>query len=162
MAACKTCGKKAGFLSETCDQCQSKLNTQAVVDRRTEADNYAAAIAAQTAGVALIATQSTTAFELPYLQVTHSLGIVRGLSVRSPKIGQGLMAGLETIGGGENNALTQMCEQTRQTALARMWEAAYALGANAVIGCRYESNEISAGITEVLCYGTAVFVTAAE
>jgi uncharacterized protein YbjQ (UPF0145 family) len=87
-------------------------------------------------------------------------GLVRGIVVRAPTIGQGILGGLKTIVGGQIGAYTEMCEQTRQQAYDRLVEHAGALGANAVLGLRYESSEVGrqSSATEVLCYGTAVVV----
>lgn len=156
MAKCDECGKKVGFLPGRCDECTAKHDAEraakasaAALEAQTQAAAYAEAMR-------LLARRTTTAVELPNMEIAAVLGIVRGLSVRSPKIGQGLMASLETIGGGENSALAKMCYDTRQAALVRMWESAHAMAADGVVACRYDANEIAPGITEVLCYGTAV------
>ena len=100
----------------------------------------------------------TTAFELPAYRVKRNLGIVRGIVVRSRSLFGTIGAGLQTLVGGNISIFTDLCEQTRRDALDRMLEHARALGANAVIGLRYDATEIMQGVTEVLCYGTAVLV----
>jgi uncharacterized protein YbjQ (UPF0145 family) len=98
----------------------------------------------------------TTAFELPGHQVRESLGVVRGIVVRSRSIAGSIGAALQTIFGGNITLYTSLCERARQDAYELMLEQANELGANAVIGMRYDSNEIGPGISEVLAYGTAV------
>ena len=87
-----------------------------------------------------------------------NLGVVRGIIVRSRSIFGTIGAGLQTLVGGNISLFTDLCEKTRQDALDQMLEHARALGANAVIGLRYDATEIMQGVTEVLCYGTAVLV----
>jgi uncharacterized protein YbjQ (UPF0145 family) len=100
----------------------------------------------------------TTAFELPGQKVTASLGVVRGVVVRSRSIVGNLVGALHSLVGGNITVYTQLCEQARQEAFEAMLEHAEEMGANAVVGVRYESNEVMQGITEVLCYGTAVTI----
>jgi uncharacterized protein YbjQ (UPF0145 family) len=104
------------------------------------------------------ATMTTTAFDLPGYRIVRSLGVVRGIIVRSRSIFGTIGAGLQTLVGGNITILTNLCEKTRQDALEQMLEHATALGANAVVGLRYDATEIMQGVTEVLCYGTAVVV----
>lgn len=101
---------------------------------------------------------TTTAFELPGYRVVKSFGVVRGIIVRSRSIIGTIGAGLQTLVGGNITILTDLCEQTRQHALELCLQHARDLGANAMIGLRYDATEIMQGVTEVLCYGTAVFV----
>ncbi len=101
---------------------------------------------------------TTTAFELPGYRVLRSFGVVRGIIVRSRSIVGNIGAGLQSIFGGNISLYTSLCERAREDAFNEMLSHAGQLGANAVIGVRYDATEISAGITEVLCYGTAVFV----
>jgi uncharacterized protein YbjQ (UPF0145 family) len=101
---------------------------------------------------------TTTAFTLDGYRVVKNLGVVRGIIVRSRSIFGTIGAGLQTLVGGNISIFTDLCEQTRQDALARMLEHAAGLGANAVIGLRYDATEIMQGVTEVLCYGTAVLI----
>lgn len=100
----------------------------------------------------------TTAFELPGFRVTRNLGVVRGIVVRSRNIFMTIGAGLQTIVGGDITPFTQLCENTRQDSFAMMSLHAAQIGANAIIGARYDANEIMNGVTEVLAYGTAVVV----
>src|ERR671917_2583428 len=100
----------------------------------------------------------TTAFELPNYRVVQNLGVVRGIVVRSRNIFATIGAGLQTIVGGNITVWTTLCEQTRNDAFEIMIQHATELGANAVIGARYDTTEISQGVTEVLAYGTAVIV----
>jgi len=100
----------------------------------------------------------TTAFELPNYDVMQNLGIVRGIVVRSRNIFVTIAASLQTIVGGNITAWTKLCEQTRADAFDIMIQHATEIGANAVIGARYDTTEISTGVTEVLAYGTAVIV----
>ena len=86
------------------------------------------------------------------------MGVVRGIVVRSPSIAQGIMGGLKQIVGGNIEAYAKVCETARQEAFDRMVEHAEERGADAIIGMRYDATEIMAGLTEVLCYGTAVIV----
>ena len=104
---------------------------------------------------------TTTAFELDGYTVTKSLGIVRGITVRSRSILGTIGASLQTIVGGNITLLTELCEKTREDAFALMLEHAAAMGANAVVGVRYDATEVMDGVTEVLCYGTAVVVARA-
>ena len=101
---------------------------------------------------------TTTAFELAGYRVVKTLGVVRGIIVRSRSIFGTIGAGLQTLVGGDISIFTDLCEQTRREALDRMLKHAAAVGANAVIGLRYDATEIMQGVTEVLCYGTAVLV----
>ncbi len=100
----------------------------------------------------------TNALELPGQKVTKNLGLVRGIIVRSRSIIGSIGAGIQSLFGGDITLYTGMCEQARQDAYNRMVEHANDLGANAIIGVRYDATEVMAGITEVLCYGTAVVV----
>lgn len=100
----------------------------------------------------------TTAFELPGYRIMQNLGVVRGIVVRSRSIVGSIGASLQTIVGGNISMWSEMCETARQEAFELMAQHAAALGANALIGMRYDANEISNGVTEVLAYGTAVIV----
>jgi len=100
----------------------------------------------------------TTAFELPGFRVVQNLGIVRGIVVRSRSIFGNIGAGLQTLVGGNITLYTELCEKARADAFDVMIDHAAARGANAVIGMRYDANEVTAGVTEVLAYGTAVKV----
>jgi uncharacterized protein YbjQ (UPF0145 family) len=105
---------------------------------------------------------TTTTFELPGYHVVKSFGIVRGIIVRSRSIVGNIGAGLQSIFGGNISLYTELCERTREDAFNLMLQHAGQLGANAVVGVRYDATEIAHGITEVLCYGTAVFVERAD
>lgn len=98
----------------------------------------------------------TTAFELDGFHVVRSLGLVRGIIVRSRSLFGTLGAAFQTLAGGNITLMTQLCEQTRVHAYNLMVDHAASAGANAVIGVRYDATEIMNGVTEVLCYGTAV------
>lgn len=100
----------------------------------------------------------TTAFELPGYTITESLGMTRGISVRSRSIIGNIGAGIQSLVGGNITLYTKLCEKTREEALNILIEYAEECGANAIIGFRYDANELAAGITEVLAYGTAVKV----
>jgi uncharacterized protein YbjQ (UPF0145 family) len=103
-------------------------------------------------------TMVTTQFELDGFRVVRTLGVVRGIIVRSRSIFGTIGAGLQTILGGNITLLTQLCEKTRSDAFDLMLQHAAELGGNAVVGARYDATEIMQGVTEVLAYGTAVFV----
>src|SRR6201982_330439 len=100
----------------------------------------------------------STSFDLPGYRVVRSLGVVRGIVVRSRSIFGTIGAGLQTLVGGNITILTDLCEKTRQHALELCLQHAQQLGANAIIGLRYDATEIMQGVTEVLWYGTAVQV----
>lgn len=100
----------------------------------------------------------TTAFELPNFRVVQNLGVVRGIVVRSRNIFATIGAGLQTIVGGNITVWTSLCEQTRADAFEILIQHATEMGANAIIGARYDTTEIGQGVTEVLAYGTAVIV----
>ena len=100
----------------------------------------------------------TTAFELPGFRITRNLGVVRGIVVRSRSVISNIGAKLQTIIGGNITAWTQLCEQTRAEAFDIMVQHATELGANAIVGARYDATEIAESVTEVLAYGTAVVV----
>ncbi len=104
----------------------------------------------------------TTAFELDEFTIVKNLGVVRGIVVRSRSILGSIGASLQTIVGGNITILTELCERTRNEAFDLMTQHAAALGANAVIGARYDATEVMQGVTEVLAYGTAVFVVAKQ
>src|SRR6185437_2048875 len=101
---------------------------------------------------------TTTQFDLHGYEVTQTLGMVRGIIVRSRSIFGNIGASLQTLVGGNITILTDLCEKTRQEALDLMLQHAGQLGANAVVGVRYDATEIMQGVTEVLAYGTAVVV----
>jgi uncharacterized protein YbjQ (UPF0145 family) len=100
----------------------------------------------------------TTAFKLPNYRVVQNLGVVRGIVVRSRNVFATIGASLQTIVGGNITVWTKLCEQTRADAFDIMIQHATEVGANAVVGARYDTTELSTGVTEVLAYGTAVIV----
>lgn len=100
----------------------------------------------------------TTQFELDGFRVIRTFGVVRGIVVRSRSIFGTIGAGLQTLVGGNITLLTNLCEKTRQEAFDLMLQHAGELGANAVLAARYDATEVMQGVTEVLAYGTAVFV----
>jgi len=104
----------------------------------------------------------TTAFELPNYRVMQNLGVVRGIVVRSRNVFATIGAGLQTLIGGNITVWTKLCEQTRSDAFDIMIQHASEIGANAVIGARYDTTELGQGVTEVLAYGTAVIVEPAN
>ena len=103
-------------------------------------------------------SMATTTFTLDGYKIVKSLGLVRGILVRSRSIFGTLGASLQTILGGNISLLSELCEKTRKEAYDMMLKHAAEQGANAVVGVRYESTEVMEGVTEVLCYGTAVVV----
>ena len=104
---------------------------------------------------------TTTAFEITGYRIVKSHGVVRGIIVRSRSIIGNIGAGIQSLFGGNITLYTELCERARNDAFEQMLTHAGALGANAVVGVRYDATEVGQGITEVLCYGTAVSVVAA-
>lgn len=100
----------------------------------------------------------TTAFDLPGYKIAGTLGLVRGIVVRSRSVVGNFGASIQSLFGGNISIYSQLCEQARLDAYNQMAEHATALGANGIIGVRYDATELMPGITEVLCYGTAVLV----
>jgi uncharacterized protein YbjQ (UPF0145 family) len=111
-----------------------------------------------TSSAVVLEEMVTTAFTLDGYRTVRNLGVVRGIVVRSRSVFGTLGAGLQTLVGGNITLLSSLCEKTRQHAFELMLDHAGALGANAVIGARYDATEIMSGVTEVLAYGTAVLV----
>lgn len=99
---------------------------------------------------------TTTAFEIEGQRVTANHGVVRGVTVRSRSIFGTIGASLQTLVGGDITLFSELCEKTRAEAFDMMLQHAEELGANAVIGVRYDATEVMGGVNEVLCYGTAV------
>src|SRR5712692_3490649 len=99
----------------------------------------------------------STTFDVQHRSIRDYKGVVRGITVRAPTIAQGILGGLKSIVGGQIGAYTEMCEQARQTAYDLMVEHARQVGANAVLGMRYDASDVGGhpSATEVLCYGTA-------
>lgn len=102
---------------------------------------------------------TTTGFEIPGFRIVKNFGVVRGVVVRSRSVVGTIGAGLQTLLGGNISLFTELAERTRQQAFDTMLAQAAVAGANAVIGIRYDANELMRGVTEVLCYGTAVEVS---
>jgi uncharacterized protein YbjQ (UPF0145 family) len=104
--------------------------------------------------------QVTTTFSIEGHKIVEYKGIVRGITVRSPTIAQGIAGGLKSIVGGRIGAYTEMCEQARQQAYELLLQHAEDIGANAIVGLRYDASEVvsQGSATEVLCYGTAVVI----
>ncbi len=103
-------------------------------------------------------SMTSTTFDITGYTIIKNLGVVRGIIVRSRSIFGTIGAGLQTLVGGNITLLTELCERTRFDAYSEMMIQASQLGANAVVGIRYESTEILTNVTEVICYGTAVLV----
>lgn len=101
---------------------------------------------------------TTTAFTIDGYQIVRNMGVVRGIIVRSRSLFGTIGAGFQTMVGGNISLFTELCEKTREDAFETMLAHAWDLGANAVIGIRYDATELMSGVTEVLCYGTAVIV----
>jgi uncharacterized protein YbjQ (UPF0145 family) len=106
----------------------------------------------------MLASMVTMSLQLEGHEIEHTLGVVRGIVVRSRSVFGTIGAALQTVVGGNITLMTELCERTRSEAFAQMIAHAEELGANAVICVRYDATEIMQGVTEVLCYGTAVQV----
>ena len=107
---------------------------------------------------AMNAAMVTTAFDFEGYRVVKNLGVIRGITVRSRSVVGNFVGGLQTLLGGNITIYTELCEHARGEAFNLMVEHAQAIGANAIIGMRYDANEVMDGVTEVLAYGTAVVV----
>jgi len=105
---------------------------------------------------------TTTAFTVDGYRIVRNLGVVRGIMVRSRSIFGTIGGSLQTLVGGNISLFTSLCEKTRNEAFELMLQHAQELGANAVVGIRYDATEVMQGVTEVLCYGTAVVVERAS
>jgi uncharacterized protein YbjQ (UPF0145 family) len=101
---------------------------------------------------------TTTTFQIEGYRIRSSLGVVRGITVRSRSVLGNIGASLQTILGGNITILTELCEKTRSEAFELMVQHAETLGATAIVGVHYDATEVMQGVTEVLCYGTAVTV----
>ncbi len=101
---------------------------------------------------------TTTAFDLPGYRIVKSFGVVRGIIVRSRSVVGNFGAQIQSLFGGNISLYTSLCERTREDTFNLMLTHAGELGANAIIGVRYDATELAPGVTEVLCYGTAVYV----
>ena len=100
----------------------------------------------------------TTTFTIEGYRIVEYKGVVRGITVRAPTIAQGIMGGLKSVIGGKIGAYTEMCEQARQQAYDLLVQHAQGLGANAIVGLRYDASDVAESATEVICYGTAVVI----
>jgi uncharacterized protein YbjQ (UPF0145 family) len=110
------------------------------------------------AGLHLSDAMVTTAMELPGYRIRRNLGMVRGITVRSRSIVGNFLGGLQSLFGGNITIYTELCEQARDETYRDMLQHARQLGANAIVAVRYDATDVMAGLTEVLCYGTAVVV----
>ena len=114
--------------------------------------------ASRAAALSLTDAMVTTALELPGFRITRNLGMVRGITVRSRSIVGNFLGGLQSLFGGNITIYTELCEQARDETYRDMFQHARQMGANAIIAVRYDATDVMAGLTEVLCYGTAVIV----
>jgi uncharacterized protein YbjQ (UPF0145 family) len=122
------------------------------------ADPYNSSHVVRLGSVVLQDAMVTTAQDLPGFRVVRSLGLVRGITVRSRSVIGNFFGGIQSLFGGNISIYTELCEQARSETYRDMLQHARRLGANAVIAVRYDATELMAGLTEVLCYGTAVVV----
>ncbi len=104
-------------------------------------------------------SMTTTTFELEGYKISRQLGVVRGITVRSRSVFGTIGGSLQTLFGGNITLFTDLCEKSREEAFEMMVEHAEKVGANAIVGVRYDATELMNGVTEVLCYGTAVVVS---
>ena len=150
MSFCPKCGSKTAAGTAFCPNCGSALSPTA------------AGSPAISSGLpphpAPTQIPCTTAFSITGYKIVRELGIVRGLTVRTRGVGGRFLAGISGVVGGKVDAYIDMCEQARGEALQHMIDHAQAMGANAVIGMRYDTTEIAEGMDEVLAYGTAVVI----
>lgn len=128
----------------------------------TDPYNSVPAMAAVRPGIVLDDSMVTTAPELPNHRIVRNLGLVRGIVVRSRSVVGNFLGGLQSLFGGNITIYTELCEQARQETYRDMVMHARQLGANAIVAVRYDATEIMTGLSEVLCYGTAVVVERAE
>ena len=122
------------------------------------ADPYNSSSSHRTPSLPLTDSMVTTALELPGYRIARNIGLVRGITVRSRSIVGNFLGGIQTLFGGNITIYTELCEQARQETYRDMLQHARQLGANAIVAVRYDATELMAGLTEVLCYGTAVVV----
>jgi uncharacterized protein YbjQ (UPF0145 family) len=147
---CEKCGRDYPSdyyfkAKSVCSECFEKLS----VEGKTLAMN-----------VPKMHSMTSTAFTIDGYKIVKNLGVVRGILVRSRSIFGTIGASLQTLVGGDITLFSELCEKTRSEAFDMMLNHALEIGANAVIGVRYDATEIMSGVTEVLCYGTAVVVEA--
>jgi len=150
MPFCAKCGSELSAGTAFCQKCGSAISPAG----RGSATN----VSGLPAHPEPTQIPCTTAFSISGYRIVKELGIVRGLTVRTRGIGGRFQAGVSAIVGGKVDAFIDMCEQARSEALQHMIDHARAMGANAVIGMRYDTTEIAEGMDEVLAYGTAVVV----
>ena len=132
---------------------------QAILRGSNVSDPYNSMYAAAPSGASVLGDADvTTAFDMPGCRVVRSLGVVRGITVRSRSIVGNFLGGIQSLFGGNITIYTELCERARRETYQEMLHQARRLGANAIIGMRYDATEIMTGLTEVLCYGTAVVV----
>ncbi len=150
--------------SEQTGICDYRRNWNSVLRKKTQFTWRRTAMSSNYVGPGRMVAHNmvTTQFELDGFRVTRTLGVVRGIVVRSRSIFGTIGAGLQTILGGNITLLTNLCEKTRSEAFDLMLQHAAELGGNAVVGARYDATEVMQGVTEVLAYGTAVFVEPAR
>jgi len=134
MPYCRHCGTAVSDEAALCPSCGKPARSAAAVEH----------------------FMTTTAFGLDGFRLVRNLGIVRGITVRSRSVFGTFGASLQTLVGGNITLFTELCEKTREEAFDLMIQHAAAMGANAVVGVRYDATEVMSGVTEVLCYGTAV------
>ena len=163
MTTCPACQREIQPAVQECPSCgviiaKWKGSTTATTGSPQHTSTAHAPRKARTMGY-IPQSMVTTAVTLDGYHIVHTIGLVRGLVCRSRSIVGNFFAGLQTIFGGDITLYTQLCEQARADAYDRMIQHAYELGANAVIGVRYDATEVMAGVSEVLCYGTAVKVS---
>jgi uncharacterized protein YbjQ (UPF0145 family) len=147
---CEKCGREYPsqyyFETETvCTECYKKLTSEEQQK-------------AHQARLALDPSRLTTTFTLDGYRISKYLGVVRGITVRSRSLFGTIGGSLQTLVGGNISLFTELCEKTRREAFEMMVDHAKEIGGNAVIGIRYDATEVMDGVTEVLCYGTAVVV----
>ena len=145
-----------------CDRCGKDYPSRYYFRTRTICDNCFQKMSPEEQKRALepsgVGRLTSTTFTIEGYSITKSFGLVRGITVRSRSIFGTIGASLQTIIGGNITLFTELCEKTRAEAFELMIQHAEDEGANAVVGVRYDANEVMGGVTEVLCYGTAVVV----
>jgi uncharacterized protein YbjQ (UPF0145 family) len=139
---------------------ESKIQDFKIMENRMPASNVPYQVSQPRFSVS--ESMVTTAFELPGYRVKQNLGVVRGIVVRSRNVFVNIGAGLQTLVGGNIKAWSKLCEETRKEAFDIMIQHATEMGANAIVGARYDATEMGSGTTEVLAYGTAVIVEPTE
>lgn len=146
---CSRCGKEYPSLyhfkaESVCNECWEKLSPEEQKAFRLSSSHI----------------MTSTTFDIPGQRIVRNLGVVRGITVRSRSIFGTIGGSLQTLVGGNVTLFTELCEKSREEAFEMMLRHAIETGANAVVGVRYDATELLQGVTEVLCYGTAVIVEA--